>query len=95
MTIAGKPLFYYKEFRSDPDGQDNNFRETKSCSSGFPRLQARFHCTESCPEWEHYTLCLVENRKLPCNYLLQFVENTRKSLSKAKHCVHHLAMAVH
>jgi hypothetical protein len=63
MTIAGKPLFYCREFRWHPDVQGDNFCKTKSNNSGAPRLQAAFHYTESCPEWEHYRFYLVQGWK--------------------------------
>lgn len=72
MTIAGKPLFYCREFPSDPDVQGNNFSDAKSNNSGAPRLQAALHCTESCPEWEHYRLYLVQGWKQLWIIMLHF-----------------------
>lgn len=63
MTIAGKPFCYYPETQSCLGVQDNNYYEKKLFNSGFRRLRAAFHCTQSCPEWERYTFYLVQGWK--------------------------------
>lgn len=63
MIIAGASLFYCRELRSVSGAQSSNCGALNSNNSDKPCLQARFHCTKTCPQWECYRFYLVQSWK--------------------------------